>query len=56
MSNLADQIKGFAHQVGFDLVGIAQAKQYPEMFSLLEWIKSGYATDMEINNEKSPPG
>ncbi len=55
MSNLADQIKGFAHQVGFDLVGIAQAKQYPEMFSFLEWIKSGYAADMEYITEKVSP-
>ena len=55
MPDLADQIKLIAKDVGFDLVGIAKAKKYPEMFSFLEWVKSGYAADMHYLTDKVSP-
>ncbi len=39
-------IKELALQVGFDLVGIAEAKNYPETAYFEKWLNLGYAADM----------
>jgi epoxyqueuosine reductase len=43
----ASQIKATAHELGFDLCGIASAEAYPELSFLSEWLDRGYAGEME---------
>ena len=40
------EIKAKAHELGFDLCGIAAAAHYPELDFLQEWLTRGYAGDM----------
>jgi epoxyqueuosine reductase len=42
----ARQIKAQAHELGFDLCGIAPAEEFPELARLREWIDRGHAGDM----------
>jgi epoxyqueuosine reductase len=42
----AESVKGRAHEVGFDLCGIAPATGHPKLARLAEWIDLGYAGDM----------
>jgi epoxyqueuosine reductase len=39
-------IKAKAHQLGFDLCGVAAAANYPELAFLHEWLARGYAGEM----------
>jgi len=42
----AERIKAKAHELGFDLCGIAAAENFPELAYLEEWLARGYAGDM----------
>src|SRR6185295_6073968 len=44
--SLADQIKDFARQLGFDRVGIAPASHADGFDRLNEWLARGFAGDM----------
>ena len=39
-------IKARAHELGFDLCGVAPAEAFPELGFLKEWIAKGYAGTM----------
>jgi epoxyqueuosine reductase len=43
----AATIKSRAHELGFDLCGIARADSYPELAFLPDWLERGYAATME---------
>jgi epoxyqueuosine reductase len=45
--SLTQAIKQKAHDLGFDLVGIAPAEPVPELSFYKEWIEAGYAGKME---------
>ncbi len=46
-SSVTEQIKGIAHRLGFDLVGVASVEP-PEHFSFFEnWLSQGYAGQMD---------
>lgn len=40
-------IKTRAREIGFDLCGVAQAREFPELKFLGEWLARGYAGDMD---------
>lgn len=42
----AAQVKSKAHELGFDLCGIAPAEAFPELGFLKEWLDRGYAAEM----------
>ncbi|MCA1586350.1 MAG: tRNA epoxyqueuosine(34) reductase QueG [Acidobacteria bacterium] len=42
----ADAIKRRAHEIGFDVCGVAPAAAFPELARLPDWLASGYAGDM----------
>ena len=42
----AERIKAKAHELGFDLCGVAPADNFPELAYLEEWLARGYAGDM----------
>lgn len=64
MTGNAQQIKELARNIGFDLVGIAGVKHYPEMNVFRTWLDAGYAGEMDylhkieprINPERLLPG
>ena len=46
MALTASGIKDKAHEIGFDLCGVAAADAYPELTFLPEWLERGYAASM----------
>ncbi len=46
MKLTADGIKAQAQAVGFDLCGIAQARDFPELSFLETWLHKGFSGDM----------
>src|SRR5262245_24661102 len=45
-SSVSDRVKVFAHEAGFDIVGIASTEATRELACFAEWIARGYAGEM----------
>lgn len=54
MIGLAQEIRKLAEKVGFELVGIAAAREYPEMDAFRKWLDDGFAGDMDYLNKIEP--
>jgi epoxyqueuosine reductase len=50
---IAADIKAKAHELGFDLCGIAPASDHPELTFFREWLARGYAGDMTYLNRSA---
>ena len=45
--SLSQKIKHYAHEIGFELVGIAPVQPVPELAFYIKWLEAGYAGEME---------
>jgi epoxyqueuosine reductase len=53
---LSKLIKSMAREAGFDLAGIAQVEDFPELARFPEWIAKGRAGDMKYLEARAPTG
>jgi epoxyqueuosine reductase len=56
IGDMADHVKQAAHDAGFELSGIAQLGDHPDLGYFSEWIGAGHAGDMKYLESKDDSG